>query len=141
MIKIKIERNGKTIFEVPLNGDWDRIIREMESEIEEFRKDLEEMTRLYKTFTNENRVKMLLDFIEERRKRFKEFLEEYKLNPKIVASNLENLRRAGLISKGGRREYYLSPLGFGAFMTAGVVLRRILRELQKGGEWRRIKVE
>lgn len=140
MIKIKIERDGETIMEAPLNENWEVVAEELR----EFEKDLSDIMDLYRTFTNENRLRMFLDFIEDRRKRFKEFLEKYDLNPKIVASNLDAFRRVGLINRGKRREYILSPLGFGTFIAA-VVLRKILRELRgkraRGGEWRRIKVE
>lgn len=142
MIRIRIERDGKTMMEFLLNEDMKRAVEELKGEVKNMEENIEEIIGLYKAFSNETRLKMFLDFVEEGRKRFKEFLEDRKLNPKIVSSNLDAFRRIGLIRRGRDREYLLSPLGIWAFV-ATVILRRMMSELKrgKGREWRRIRVE
>lgn len=138
MIKVKLERNGQTILEVPIEEDIVRSLKLFENMVKE---DVTRMVKIFKVLSNENRAKMLLELAKMNQGRFREFVGRMKLNPKVVTSNLEMLIREGLIEK-VRKGYRVSKFGIGAIVTTMVLLRKIFEEIEKEErKWRRIKVE
>jgi DNA-binding transcriptional ArsR family regulator len=129
-IKLQLVRDDRVICEIPLSmGDWRR--SDLEDEIDEMRRGLEDFSRVMDALGNANRVRMMAHLFEDEdfTLSFKDFIEELGLNPKLVREHTSRLRDAGFLDMPERGKYRLSPLGRLRFLAAGPAMRRILREL------------
>jgi len=138
LIRVKLERNGQTILEIPIEEDVVKSLELLENVI---KGDITRMVKVFKALSNENRAKMLLELAKMDQGRFKEFVERMRLNPKVVTSNLEMLVKEGLVEK-VMRGYRVSKFGISAIVTTMVLLRKIFEEIEEEKrKWRRVKVE
>lgn len=129
VLKLQIIRDGKLIFEIPLEP---RIREDVFSDLlaTELREsDIKETVDFFGTFANETRLKMLKRMMLSA-SRFSDFMREFKLNPKVVNENLKRFKERGIIQKDQRRRYSISPTGFGCIFTLFFALRRIMEELE-----------
>lgn len=129
-IKLQLVRDDRIICEVPLSmGDWRR--RDLEDEIDEMRRGLQDFSRVMGALGNANRVRMVAHLFEDEdfTLSFKDFIEELGLNPKLVREHTSRLREAGFLDMPERGKYRLSPIGRIRFLAAGPAMMRILREL------------
>ena len=140
VIKIKIIKDGETIMEIPISEDIDECISKVRDELNELKSDFKDLKQIYLALADEVRLRMLIEFLNDKKKRFKDLLKEFNINPRMLTFNLWKMRRGGLIEK-DKREYRVSPVALGSIAIAGIILNKVLRELRFGREWRRIEVE
>jgi DNA-binding transcriptional ArsR family regulator len=124
-LKLKLVRNGETIFEIPLSPtDWSR--PKLNNELEAFKADFQRFSKIFTALSNETRLMMMKRLMEEedRTIHFADFMRDLQLNPKIVWENSRKLREGGLLEKIGRGRYRCSEFGVTSFMMMSLALRR-----------------
>jgi predicted transcriptional regulator len=131
-LKLIIEEDGKTLLEIPLSpDDWQR--RELMREIDQLRRDVRRNVQFYEAFTNANRIRMLHRLLERENHtlKFKEFMTDLGLNPKIIRENAVKLQNIGFVDSPSRGEYRLSKRGQLCFMMTVVAMRRTLQAIRE----------
>ena len=131
-LKLIIEDEGKILLEVPLSpDDWHR--RELMREVHQLRRDVQRSMKFYEAFTNANRIRMLHRLLEceNHTLKFKEFMTDLGLNPKIIRENAVKLQNIGFIESPSRGEYRLSKRGQLCFMMTVIAMRRTLQTIRE----------
>ena len=131
-LKLIIEEDGKVILEIPLSpGDWQR--QELMREVNQLRKEVQRNVNFYEAFTNANRIRMLHHLLERENHtlKFKEFMTDLGLNPKIIRENAVKLQNIGFVESPSRGEYRLSKRGQICFMMTVVAMRRTLQAMRE----------
>jgi len=131
-LKLIIEDDGKILLEIPLSpDDWQR--RELMREVDQLRRDVRRNVKFYEAFTNANRIRMLHHLLERENHtlKFKEFMTDLGLNPKIIRENAVKLQNIGFVESPGRGEYRLSKRGQLCFMMTVVAMRRTLQVIRE----------
>jgi hypothetical protein len=131
-LKLIIEDDGKVLLEIPLSpDDWQR--RELMREVDQLRRDVRRNVQFYEAFTNANRIRMLHRLLERENHtlKFKEFMTDLGLNPKIIRENAVKLQNIGFVDSPRRGEYRLSKRGQLCFMMTVVAMRRTLQVIRE----------
>lgn len=131
-LKLIIEDDGKVLLEIPLSpSDWKR--RELIREVDQLRREVKRNVKFYEAFTNANRIRMLHRLLEHERytMKFKEFMTDLGLNPKIIRENAVKLQKIGFVDSPSRGEYRLSKRGQLCFMMTLVAMRRTLQVIRE----------
>jgi predicted transcriptional regulator len=123
--------NGEVLLEVPLSArSWDR--SRLEREFEDFERDLERISRLFNTFSNANRMRMMRAFFErEKSIAFTELMRELDMNPKLIWDSTRKLTRVGLIEKDDQGRYRTTREGEAQFLMASIALRKLFELLDE----------
>jgi DNA-binding transcriptional ArsR family regulator len=140
-LKLRLVRDGKTVFEIPLSPmDWPK--KRLKNECKAFENDFQRFSKMFHALSNRTRLRMMSRVVEEedRTVRFAEFTRDLDLNPKIVWENSKKLRDGGFLKKTGRGRYTCSEFGQAAFITMSLALRHLIETIEridkkfKGGE-------
>ncbi len=131
-LKLRLVRDGETIFEMPLSPlDWPK--DELENEFEAAGEDFEKFSKIFDALSNETRLRMMRSLVEEEdgTMSFADFMRELDLNPKTVWENSRKLREGGLMEKTGRGKYSCSEFGQTAFIMMSLALRRLMEAMEE----------
>jgi predicted transcriptional regulator len=130
--KLLLVKDKKVLAEVPLLTDADANRDFLEKEIDEFEEDdLKELSELYDTFSNEDRLRMITKMLtSDEPVRFVDFMNDLELNQKLVSDYCKRMMSSGLVRSRERGKYEVSPLGLSSFLVATVALRRIMKVLE-----------
>jgi predicted transcriptional regulator len=123
--------DGQVLLEIPLSArSWDR--RSLEREFEYFERDLDRMSRLFNTFSNANRMRMMRAVFErEKSIAFTELMKELDMNPKLIWESTRKLSRVGLIEKDDHGRYRTTREGEAQFLMASIALRKLFELLDE----------
>jgi len=138
-LKLRLVRDGETLFEIPLSPeDWSK--RALEEQLGENDESIQKLCKIFDALSHETRLRMMSRLVEadDRTLSFADFMQDLDLNPKIVWENSRKLEEGGLLEKTSRGKYACSEFG-GTFMMMSLVLRRLIESLgeteeQHGGE-------
>jgi DNA-binding transcriptional ArsR family regulator len=131
-LKLRLVRNGETIFEIPLSPtDWPR--QQLENEFKVSEHSFERFSKIFDALSHETRLRMMRRLMEEedRTMSFADFMRDLNLNPKIVWENSRKLRDGGFLEKTARGKYSCSEFGQTAFMMMSLALRRLIESLEE----------
>ena len=131
-LKLRLVRNGETIFEIPLSPtDWPR--QQLENEFKVSEHSFERFSKIFDALSHETRLRMMTRLMEEedRTMSFADFMRDLNLNPKIVWENSRKLRDGGFLEKTARGKYSCSEFGQTAFMMMSLALRRLIESLEE----------
>ncbi|MFW6117628.1 MAG: ArsR/SmtB family transcription factor [Thermoproteota archaeon] len=131
-LKLRLVRDGKTIFEIPLSPmDWPK--KKLKKECMAFEKDFQRFSKMFHALSNRTRLRMMGRVVAEKDRtvRFAEFTRDLDLNPKIVWENSRKLREGGFLKKTGRGKYTCSEFGQTAFITMSLALRHLIETIEK----------
>jgi len=126
--------DDRILLEIPLSADdWN--FEKLNMELNRLDDELEKMSRLFDTYSNASRIKMIRAFFEasDRCKAFTELMHELNMNPKTVSEGTRKLQRVGIINKDERGRYKLTRMGEIQFMMTSILLRKmedILRKME-----------
>lgn len=129
-LRLLLVKDDQVLCEIPLSpNDW--VKNELEEELENFREELQNYTKILAAVMNENRVQMLRHLLENEDSTlsFTDFREGLRLNPKIIREHTMKLQEAGFLESPKRGKYKFSERGQASFMMTGLALRRMLRML------------
>ena len=132
MLKLKLEEDGKVLWEIPLQAEaWDR--RSLRREFEESERDMARFEATFQALANHGRMRMMRTFFRdmERPKGFTELMNELSMNPKLVSDSTRRLRSTGFIMKNEDGKYTPTRSGEAQFLMMSVALRRMLEILEK----------
>jgi hypothetical protein len=130
-LKLRLVRDGQTLFEVPLSPeDWAK--KDLEEELKETEVSFERFSKVFDAVSHETRLKMMMRLVgaDDRTLSFADFMQDLALNPKIVWENSMKLEKGGLLQKTGRGKYECSEFGE-TFMMVSLVLRRLMESLKE----------
>jgi DNA-binding transcriptional ArsR family regulator len=130
-LKIRLVRDGKTVFEVPLSpADWSK--QDLEEELKENEESFERLSKIFSALSHATRLRMMRRLVEadDRTLRFADFMQDLDLNPKIVWENSRKLEEGGLLEKTGRGKYACSEFGE-TFMMMSLALRRMIESIEQ----------
>jgi len=133
-LKLMLVEDDRILLEIPLSADdWN--FEELNMELNRLDDELEKMSRLFDTYSNASRIKMIRAFFEasDRCKAFTELMHELNMNPKTVSEGTRKLQRVGIINKDERGRYKLTRMGEIQFMMTSILLRKmedILRKME-----------
>ena len=131
-MKLMLVEDDRILLEIPLSADdWN--FEELNMELNRLDDELEKMSRLFDTYSNASRIKMIRAFFEasDRCKAFTELMHELNMNPKTVSEGTRKLQRVGIINKDERGRYKLTRMGEIQFMMTSILLRKIEDILRK----------
>jgi DNA-binding transcriptional ArsR family regulator len=131
-LKLRLVRNGETIFEIPLSpADWPR--QQLENEFKASEHSFQRFSKIFDALSHETRLRMMRRLMEEedRTMSFADFMRDLNLNPKIVWENSRKLRDGGFLQKTARGKYSCSEFGQTAFMMMSLALRRLIESLEE----------
>lgn len=134
LLKLMLVEDDRILLEIPLSADdWN--FEELNMELNRLDDELEKMSRLFDTYSNASRIKMIRAFFEasDRCKAFTELMHELNMNPKTVSEGTRKLQRVGIINKDERGRYKLTRMGEIQFMMTSILLRKmedILRKME-----------
>jgi DNA-binding HxlR family transcriptional regulator len=129
-LKLRLMRDGETLFEVPLSAeDWAK--KELKEEMKETEESFERFSKIFDAVSHETRLRMMMRLLEahDHTLSFADFMQELNLNPKIVWENSRKLENGGLLEKTGRGKYACSEVGE-TFMMMSLALRRLIESLE-----------
>jgi len=132
LLKLMLVEDDRILLEIPLSADdWN--FEELNMELNRLDDELEKMSRLFDTYSNASRIKMIRAFFEasDRCKAFTELMHELNMNPKTVSEGTRKLQRVGIINKDERGRYKLTRMGEIQFMMTSILLRKIEDILRK----------
>ena len=130
-LKLLLVRNGDVLEEIPLSPkEWSR--EEWVREAGRLEEGLVEMRRFFELYTNENRLRMMRQLLQEDdfMMSFTEFVKGLHMNPKTAREHAMRLMEAGFLECPERGRYRLSLLAQRGGFTAGLALRRIISILR-----------
>ena len=133
-LKLRLVRDGETLFEIPLSPeDWSK--QALEEELEENEDTMQRLSKIFDALSHETRLRMMNRLVEadDRTLSFGEFMQDLDLNPKTVWENSRKLEEGGLLEKTGRGKYVCSEFGE-TFMMMSLALRRLIESLEEMGE-------
>ncbi|MEM1575754.1 MAG: hypothetical protein QXF09_04855 [Nitrososphaerota archaeon] len=131
-LKLVLMNKDKILLEIPLsNKEWNK--EKIEKEIENIMRKHEEIIKFFNIFSNKNRIKMLCKFLndDDYCVNFTEFINEYKLNPKIVWDNMDRFLKIGFVKYKERGKYKLSEYGRMSFILTNIIYPRMLSILKE----------
>jgi DNA-binding HxlR family transcriptional regulator len=131
MLKLKLEENGKTIWEIPLQAsNWDK--RSLRREFNEIDNEIKRFEAIFNAMANTGRMRMMRTFFDlERPMGFTELMTELGMNPKIVSDSTKRLRNTGMIEKDDEGKYKPTRTGEAQFLMMSVAMRRMLEILEQ----------
>jgi len=128
-LKLRLVRDGETLFEMPLSpSDWSE--KDLAEEFKETEESFRKLSRIFDALSHETRLRMMSRLIEshDRTLSFADFMQDLDLNPKIVWENSRKLEEGGLLEKTGRGKYVCSEFGQ-TFVMMSFALRRLIESL------------
>jgi DNA-binding HxlR family transcriptional regulator len=131
MLKLKLEENGKVLWEIPLQVHaWDR--RSLRRELDEIERETSRFEATFNALANRGRIRMMRMLFRDmnRPKGFTEFMNELGMNPKIVSESTKRLSRTGLIEKSEDGKYRSTRSGEAQFLMMSVAMKRMLEILE-----------
>ncbi|MEM3407444.1 MAG: hypothetical protein QXY18_03675 [Nitrososphaerota archaeon] len=131
-LKLVLMHKDKILLEIPLsNEEWNK--EKIEKEIENIMKEHEEIIKFFNIFSNKNRIKMFCKFLndDDYCVNFAEFINEYRLNPKIVWDNMDRFLKIGFVKYEERGKYKLSEYGRMSFILTNIIYPRMLSILKE----------
>jgi DNA-binding HxlR family transcriptional regulator len=132
MLKLKLEEDGKVLWEIPLQARaWDR--HSLRQEFDEVESDMARFEATFNALANHGRMRMMRTFFRdmERPMGFTELMNELGMNPKIVSESTKRLRSTGLIEKNENGKYKATRSGEAQFLMMSVAMRRMLEILEQ----------
>ena len=132
-LKLRLVRDGKTLFEVPLSPEgWSK--QALEEELSETGDSFQRLSKVFSALSHETRLRMMSRLVEadDRTLSFADFMQDLDLNPKIVWENSRKLEEGGLLEKTARGKYACSEFGE-TFMMMSLALRRLIESLEEMG--------
>jgi len=131
MLKLKLVKDGKTLWEIPLQAsNWDR--SSLHREFEEIDNEIKRFEATFNALANTGRMRMMRAFFDlERPVGFTELMNELGMNPKIVSDSTKRLRNTGMIEKDEQGKYRTTRTGEAQFLMMSVALRRMLDFLEE----------
>jgi DNA-binding transcriptional ArsR family regulator len=132
-LKLRLVRDGKTLFEVPLSPEgWSK--QALEEELSETGDSFQRLSKVFSALSHETRLRMMSRLVEadDRTLSFADFMQDLDLNPKIVWENSRKLEEGGLLEKTARGKYVCSEFGE-TFMMMSLALRRLIESLEEMG--------
>jgi DNA-binding transcriptional ArsR family regulator len=132
-LKLRLVRDGKTLFEVPLSPEgWSK--QALEEELSETGDSFQRLSQVFSALSHETRLRMMSRLVEadDRTLSFADFMQDLDLNPKIVWENSRKLEEGGLLEKTARGKYVCSEFGE-TFMMMSLALRRLIESLEEMG--------
>jgi DNA-binding HxlR family transcriptional regulator len=131
MLKLKLVKDGKTLWEIPLQArNWDR--SSLNREFEEIDNEIKRFEATFNALANTGRMRMMRAFFDmERPVGFTELMNELGMNPKIVSDSTKRLRNTGMIEKDEQGKYRTTRTGEAQFLMMSVALRRMLDFLEE----------
>jgi DNA-binding transcriptional ArsR family regulator len=132
-LKLRLVRNGETLFEIPLSSEgWSK--QALEEEFNETEDSFQRLSKVFDALSHKTRLRMMSRLVEadNRTLSFADFMQDLDLNPKIVWENSRKLEEGGLLEKTGRGKYACSEFGE-TFMMMSLALRRLIESLEKTG--------
>jgi predicted transcriptional regulator len=132
-LKLLLVRGNKVLAEFPLVASDEENKEFLEKEIDELgRHELRELSGIFDTLSNEDRLKMLSKMLtSDRPVRFVDFMNDLELNQKLVSDYCRRLMDSGLVTSRERGKYEASPVGLSSFMVATVALKKIMEILEE----------
>ena len=127
MLKLKLEKDGKVLWEIPLQANaWDR--HSLKWELDRVERDTARFEATFNALANHGRMRMMRIFFRdtERPLGFTELMNELGMNPKIVSASTKRLRSTGLIEKNENGKYTPTRTGEAQFLMMSVAMRRML---------------
>ena len=130
MLKLKLVKDGETLWEIPLQArNWDR--SSLHREFEEIDNEIKRFEATFNALANTGRMRMMRAFFDlERPVGFTELMNELGMNPKIVSDSTKRLRNTGMIEKDEQGKYRPTRTGEAQFLMMSVALRRMLDFLE-----------
>lgn len=132
-LKLRLVRDGETLFEIPLSPeDWSK--QALEEEFNETEDSFQKLSKVFDALSHETRLRMMGRLVEadDRTLSFADFMQDLNLNPKTVWENSRKLEEGGLLEKTGRGKYACSEFGE-MFMMMSLALRRLIESLEEMG--------
>ena len=132
MLKLKLEEDGKVLWEIPLQANaWDR--RSLRREFAKSERETARFEATFQALANNGRMRMMRTFFRdmETPMGFTELMNELRMNPKLVSDSTRSLRRTGLIMKNENGKYTPTRSGEAQFIMMSVAMRRMLEILEK----------
>ena len=132
-LKLRLVRDGKTLFEVPLSPEgWSK--QALEEELNETGDSFKRLSQVFSALSHETRLRMMSRLVEadDRTLSFADFMQDLDLNPKIVWENSRKLEEGGLLEKTSRGKYACSEFGE-TFMMMSLAMRRLIESLEEMG--------
>jgi len=132
MLTLKLEEDGKTLWEIPLRvRNWNR--RSLTREFNEMEVQMQQFEGLFNALANRGRMRMMRSFFDvaDMSKGFSELMNELGMNPKIVSDSTKRLQRSGLIEKNDEGRYRPTRNGEAQFLLMSVAMRRMLEILDQ----------
>ena len=132
MLKLKLEEDGKVLWEMPLQASaWDRAT--LRREFAESESDMARFEATFHALANHGRMRMMRTFFRdmERPMGFTELMSDLRMNPKIVSDSTRRLRSTGLIEKNENGKYTPTRSGEAQFLMMSVAMRRMLEILER----------
>jgi len=131
-LKLKLLKDNKVVFEVPLSmDDWPK--DRLESELDSFERELDRFARLFDALSHETRLRMMTRLFEDDDLTlgFADFMRDLDLNPKIVWEGTRKLREGGLLTKSPDGKYRCSDPAVAEFLMLSLALRRLLKAMEE----------
>ena len=127
MLKLKLEKDGRVLWEIPLQATaWDR--HSLKRELDKVESDMVRFEATFNALANHGRMQMMRIFFRDtnRPMGFTELMNELGMNPKIVSESTKRLRNTGLIEKNENGKYTPTRTGEAQFLMMSVAMRRML---------------
>jgi DNA-binding HxlR family transcriptional regulator len=132
MLKLKLEENGKVLWEIPLQARaWNR--RSLRQEFDKVERDMARFEATFHALANHSRMRMMRTFFRdlEQPMGFTDLMNDLGMNPKIVSDSTRRLRSTGLIEKNENGKYTPTRSGEAQFLMMSVAMRRMLEILER----------
>ncbi len=132
MLKLKLEEDGKVLWEIPLQARaWDR--RSLRRELDKVERDMARFEATFNALANHGRMRMMRVFFRDtgRPMGFTELMNELGMNPKIVSASTKRLRSTGFIEKNENGKYSPTRTGEAQFLMMSVAMRRMLEIMER----------
>jgi DNA-binding HxlR family transcriptional regulator len=127
MLKLKLEEDGKVLWEIPLQATaWDR--HSLRRELDRGESEMARFEATFNALANHGRMRMMRIFFRDTKRPmgFTELMNELGMNPKIVSESTRRLRRTGFIEKNEDGKYKPTRTGEAQFLMMSVAMRRML---------------
>jgi len=134
-LKLKLVRDGKTLFEIPLSStDWSK--ETLENELNTTEESFQRFSKIFDALSHETRLRMMRKLVQadDRTLTFADFMQDLDLNPKIVWENSRKLEKSGFLEKTSRGRYTCSQFGETTFIMMSLALRHLMEFLNETEE-------
>ncbi|MDP6458847.1 MAG: hypothetical protein QGF78_05940 [Candidatus Bathyarchaeota archaeon] len=132
MLKLKLEEDGKILWEIPLQATaWNS--HSLKRELDKVERDMTKFEATFNALANHGRMRMMRVFFRdmERPIGFTELMNELRMNPKLVSESTKRLRSTGLIKKSENGKYIPTRRGEAQFLMMSVAMRRMLEIMER----------